>query len=969
MAQAFGKAVIIGLGGTGQKALIRIKKMFLDQCGGGLPPCIKLLAFDTSSNQEKVNNTQGKEICFDQDEFLHLRVGSVRTAIESDYVKKWWIPYPTLDALTISEGSGGIRQVGRLAVFVNIDRVQQALRGAFDAIDQFGVHEAMRERDMELLNITPQVYVIGSFAGGTGSGSFFDFSILCRALGGSGMFYSAFFVLPWIYRNQAKTANENSYGALLELEKLNGCTPANAYSTQYGSDASQEFRLEERPYHIVNLVDGKCRNGYKIQSSAELCQFIGECVFNSVGAIGEQAHDVVNNIMTMINLAQPADWEQCQAMYSTFGVSSIVYPGDAILERMSIDYALGLIASARKFIAAPPSLPLKGMDERYLQPFVAETGLEPTDNGLLAKLLPDGTFMPYREDEDLDLRSTTLQADVAGDLDRWEKRANEECTAKLNEHTPDLKAQINDKITELLERVKNAEKTDPTNHPKGSYEAANRQVLQFCMDARDGLSETKKQEARNRENLELDLQRYDEALAQRRAWRPFSTNPARIAYRSYYETRVKLLESKLRLAKIEKGLELYGSWVKEAEDRNTAIVGDSEALKASDEKLKSLESALTRRQHELTSERLLRQKSPFEIFVGLRSDGGRDIADVSEGTELPSATDFDAFRREVNMVDQDYFTKAKEEELEDAFMAFARRKLAPSVAISVTDVLDQMEDKETIIAQAVRNSTLLLPINDDLLSAKQKSIAEFTVIGGEQREKLKDSLSACLPHDDRVQNLWASTGDRYRITLCRHFAAIPLYVLKDIWDIRSEYLERLFPPAHTDRYLEFQFGDALPKNAREVRVLKLLSLSLLDPPGLIRRVQQPNGSKFYRLDPSVLGNPEYVDDEDLQLPGKPGKFYSLYAELMKDGKLQDRLETALLEAAKTPDFQKNLMAVMRERLELFQAILANKYKEKADQDSELTFTKMMTGNLYRQEAAFYKDMLQHQLTVSDVLKR
>jgi len=702
MAKAFGKAVIIGLGGTGQKALIRIKKMFLEQCGGELPPCIKLLAFDTSSNQERVSTAQGKEVSFDQDEFLHLRVGSVRTAIASDYVKRWWIPYPPLDPLTVSEGSGGVRQVGRLSVFVNIDRVQRALRGAFDAIDQFGSHEAMRKRDMELLNITPQVYVIGSFAGGTGSGSFFDFSILCRALGGQGMFYSAFFVMPWIYRNVAKTANENSYAALLELEKLNGCTPADPYTVQYGPDATQEFRLEERPYHIVNLVDGKCRNGYKVQSSTELCQFIGECIFNSVGAIGEQAHDVVNNIMTMINQAQPSDWENCQALYSTFGVSSIVYPGDAILERLSIDYALDLIRKTREFIATPPALPLKAMQEKYVLPFVSETGLEPTPDGLLGKVLPPESFVPYREDDDLDLRSSTLQADVAGDLDRWEKRVSDECMAKIEDQGAKLKPEIGDRIVDLLDRIKAAEKTDSGNHPKGSHEAANRQILQFCSDARDALTDAKKQQSRARENLTADLQRYEEALGQRRAFRPFSTNPARIAYRNYYETRVKLLEGKLRLAAIEKGLELYGAWAKDAEERNVAILGDTEAQKTSDAKLKGLESALIRRQSEITSEKLLKRKSPFEIYIGLRSESDRDIASVKAGMKLPAAEeDFEDFRGGVKMGDSDFFAKLKGEELENIFMEYARRRLAPAADVSVVDVLDQMEDKEAIVSQAV----------------------------------------------------------------------------------------------------------------------------------------------------------------------------------------------------------------------------------------------------------------------------
>lgn len=980
MAKEFGKAVIIGLGGCGQAALIRIKKMFLDRYGE-VPPCIKLIAFDTSSNQDELSDAQGKIITFDKKEFCHLRVGSIRTAIENKYVKEWWISYPPLDPVIVNEGTGGIREVGRLAVFANIEVVKERIEKAFVAVNDFSIEQQMRERGMELLSITPQVFVIGSFAGGTGSGAFFDMSILCRALGGLDWFYSAFFVMPWVYRNIAKTAYENGYATLLELENLNSCSPETQYNIQYGPDPDLQVTLEYRPYHVVNLVDGKCRNNYKIQGHRELSQFIGECIFNSVGAIGEKAADVVNNMLSiMISFSQSADWEGRQALYSTFGVSAIVYPGKQIHERVSLKYAIGLIDQTTQYIEAPEKLPLDEMLVE-IQTFIAEKGIEPGMDGLLKKVLPENTLKSYCMDGDINLHSSDLRSEVERDVENWEKRQHNECMRILGDNGDRIKKEISKDISTLLQRIADGENKGTS--PKGSYESANRLLIDFLTNAQKELTNMKDNLTRDRNCLDEKLKNCSRALSERRAWRPFSTNPARNAYSNYARTREEMLRTVIGIACCEKVLELYGTWAEEAKIREQKIFGGGQKQVSVQKRLMDLKSALLTRYAGLSDEDLIKGKSLFEIYVGINLKKDTDTVYLKEGFELPSADkDFKGFLIDNNITSRDFFNNLTPGQLHDLFMDYSRKRLHPLTDVSVLDVLKKLEEEtegkmKEIVTQAVKNATHLLPVDDDKLAAKGRLLSEFTVIGGEDKGKIEEKLSELIPpsRNPDVHNLWASTGDKHRITVCSYFAAVPLHLLKDIKEIRSAYWERVFPPAHIDRKFEFTLPDVMPESDVEVRVLKLLALAMLDSVKLITRVERTDDTKFYRLDPQVLLGDEYIqdgtkfyrlnsdggkyfiDEEDLQLPGKPGKFYSLYAEVCKDLDLQEKLKTALLKLDQKKGFKEILLNDIKTREGEFKETLADKI-----------FTKMMTGNFYRQQTAFYQNMLKNNLGIKEAMK-
>jgi len=375
-----------------------------------------------------------------------------------------------------------------------------------------------------------------------------------------------------------------------------------------------------------------------------------------------------------------------------------------------------------------------------------------------------------------------------------------------------------------------------------------------------------------------------------------------------------------------------------------------------------VKSALITRRAGLSNESLLKQKSLFEIYVGVLTEDERDVTFVRGEQVLPSASDdFKEFFKANKITDRDSLDEFNTNQLQEMFMRYARQRLKPATDVSVLEVLQELEKrKEGTIAdtmtQAVRNSSLLLPIDDDKLAAKQNLLAEFTVIGGENSDELATILKNHIPQSTQVQNLWASTGDKYRITICNYFAAIPLHVLKDTREIRSAYLERIYPPAHVSKNFVFELPDILPESYVETRTLRLLSLIMLGAAGLITRVQRRNGTKYYRMDPKVMGKDAFVDEEELQLPGKPGKFYSLYEEVCKDDALQERLEQALLKLDQEPGFYEKLLEDMEKT-----------YNEFKDKLKAKDFHKMITGNLYYQQAAFYRDMLKNRWSITEAL--
>ena len=126
----------------------------------------------------------------------------------------------------LKKGAGQIRLFGRVAFFFNAERIQKVIEDAINeimAVDQANSFFDPVNNDLD-------IYIVGSLAGGTGSGMFMDTAMMCRHIITSGVTaieakIRGYFVLPEVFMNaRIGTAKDferiypNAAGALKELD-------------------------------------------------------------------------------------------------------------------------------------------------------------------------------------------------------------------------------------------------------------------------------------------------------------------------------------------------------------------------------------------------------------------------------------------------------------------------------------------------------------------------------------------------------------------------------------------------------------------------------------------------------------------------------------------------------------------------------------------------------------------------------
>lgn len=191
-------ALIVGLGGTGQWVLTWLKRDLLLSNDGKMPDNVKLLSIDTATQleagAERVTASGTKEegaeiggVSLEQGEFIYIGGDSRPLANEVregewPQIGNWfqaqrWLTTQAPATFVLDDGAGRIRQFGRLAIFKDIigqetgSVIWRAFRSALQAV------QARTSYDRRL-----EIIVVGSFAGGTGSGMFLDTSLILRLL-------------------------------------------------------------------------------------------------------------------------------------------------------------------------------------------------------------------------------------------------------------------------------------------------------------------------------------------------------------------------------------------------------------------------------------------------------------------------------------------------------------------------------------------------------------------------------------------------------------------------------------------------------------------------------------------------------------------------------------------------------------------------------------------------------------------
>jgi len=288
--------VFIGLGGTGAEVLLRLRRKHFEKLLTPHHPCVRYVYIDCDTGFENVALGDPKSapirshIAFgDGEKVLATVPPDFFTALKHqpgqyEYVLSW-LP-PALPA-SIDRGANGIRPIGRLTFFVaeNFRKITSAIEGAYNQLTEVRNADGAMTSDAS----RPRFVVVGSLAGGTGSGLFLDIGFWLRYKYGTGHDIEGIFLLPEVFSDTADGSRlddmrAGAYAALKELEfyhermdhvfdkNITAATQASRhdYKARWQSRKDRASDIDPIPapaYTLVALVDGKNDAGQNLGKS------------------------------------------------------------------------------------------------------------------------------------------------------------------------------------------------------------------------------------------------------------------------------------------------------------------------------------------------------------------------------------------------------------------------------------------------------------------------------------------------------------------------------------------------------------------------------------------------------------------------------------------------------------------------------------------------------------------------------
>ncbi|MCL1884725.1 MAG: hypothetical protein FWF81_13360 [Defluviitaleaceae bacterium] len=342
--------LVVGLGGTGTDALLRLKYQInrrfklptnaVTTQKKMKPDNIEYLALETNEHDRKKYKGVGLDPHTEMVLLSNAGIGAIlnnRSTIP-EYISKWLNPELTITDGT--KGASGNRQAGRLLLFEKINT-------AIDAIDN-KIKTLRTNHENKLL-----VFLLSGLSGGTGGGMFLDIAYIIRGLmereyGSKGV--DRVEIMGYLFTPDVHLAGNNmnihteeyiqrnGYAALKELDYfMNIEERSERFSQKYGTRLEVNSSLA--PFNLCHLVSACNIDGVFLKSAYDYCMNVtAENIVNFLAledkesgcefAIQDYHSNLISNIATMkSNLEMP---NSANFVYNIIGASAAVLPTEGI---------------------------------------------------------------------------------------------------------------------------------------------------------------------------------------------------------------------------------------------------------------------------------------------------------------------------------------------------------------------------------------------------------------------------------------------------------------------------------------------------------------------------------------------------------------------------------------------------------------------------------------------------------------
>ena len=393
--------LVIGLGGTGTDALLRLKYQVnrrfklpdnpVTKQKKQKPDNIEFLTFETNEHDKKKYKGIGLDPYTETVLLSNAGIGSIlnNRSTMPEYIKDWLSPELTITDGT--KGASGNRQAGRLLLFEKINT-------AIDAIDN-KIRSLRCDQENKLL-----VFLLSGLSGGTGGGMFMDIAYIIRGLmerdyGSKGV--DKVEIMGYLFTPDVHMAGNhlnihteeyiqrNGYAALKELDYWMNLEErmGERFCQKYGTRLDVNSGLA--PFNLCHLVSASNIDGVFIKGAYDYCMNVtAENIVNFLAleekesgqefAVQDYHSNLLSNIGTMKSNLPPGMPQAANFVYNVIGASAAVLPTEGINSYL----AYGLFKELTPMFEAAP-------DDFSLNQFVQTTFIDINALGAeLARYLP-----------------------------------------------------------------------------------------------------------------------------------------------------------------------------------------------------------------------------------------------------------------------------------------------------------------------------------------------------------------------------------------------------------------------------------------------------------------------------------------------------------------------------------------------------------------------------------------------------
>jgi len=339
--------LVIGLGGSGTWTARRLKR--LRQIRYGQNQLVRFLFIDCdqsafASDPALADVTDAEKVLLHIPNPEQIYRDAVNGVGEYAKMREWLPDGLNVTLLRNAKGAGGIRPVGRFALFASLNEVRQKLEGALNAIlaierELETLLQAQAER-VEVEITQPRIYIVGSLCGGTGSSLFLDIAVLVRHLMRQvapnvtpaiiGLFF-----LPSVFTNEnflrtnptyLSIIRANGYAALKELEYFCDADTLKANPFTFRYPNMPDIEVNVPVYDEEFVLERGTADGRMLTTKEEVFELAARSLMADIGSpVGAQVRAANANIVTMLT-SQPCPQTKKRRFIHSLGITALSAP-------------------------------------------------------------------------------------------------------------------------------------------------------------------------------------------------------------------------------------------------------------------------------------------------------------------------------------------------------------------------------------------------------------------------------------------------------------------------------------------------------------------------------------------------------------------------------------------------------------------------------------------------------------------